>query len=52
MLRSDMRKGPYKIWCPSESFSSVFSYLCQHRGELRYACPLGSHQFCSCFFLR
>jgi len=26
--------GSYEIWCPAESFSSVFSYLCQHRGDL------------------
>ncbi|KZS98767.1 hypothetical protein SISNIDRAFT_692 [Sistotremastrum niveocremeum HHB9708] len=26
--------GSYEIWCPSESFASVFSYLCMHRGEL------------------
>jgi len=26
--------GSYEIWCPSESFASVYSYLCQHRGEL------------------
>ncbi|KAF8589729.1 hypothetical protein K439DRAFT_1657773 [Ramaria rubella] len=26
--------GSYEIWCPSESFASVFSYLCQNRGEL------------------
>ncbi|TFY68429.1 hypothetical protein EVG20_g3556 [Dentipellis fragilis] len=27
--------GSYEIWCPSESFASVFSYLCINRGELR-----------------
>ncbi|KAG8689043.1 hypothetical protein FRC09_012609 [Ceratobasidium sp. 395] len=27
--------GSYEIWVPSESFVSVYSYLCQHRGELR-----------------
>ncbi|THH20043.1 hypothetical protein EW146_g1223 [Bondarzewia mesenterica] len=26
--------GSYEIWCPSESFASVFSYLCMHRGKL------------------
>jgi DOPA 4,5-dioxygenase len=26
--------GSYEIWCPSESFASVFSYLCQNRGQL------------------
>ncbi|KAH9977047.1 DOPA-like domain-containing protein [Lactifluus volemus] len=26
--------GSYEIWCPSESFSSVFSYLCMNRGDL------------------
>ncbi|TDL20221.1 hypothetical protein BD410DRAFT_821942 [Rickenella mellea] len=26
--------GSYEIWCPSESFVSVFSYLCMHRGNL------------------
>ncbi|EPQ50607.1 hypothetical protein GLOTRDRAFT_50391 [Gloeophyllum trabeum ATCC 11539] len=26
--------GSYEIWCPAESFSSVFSYLCINRGEL------------------
>ncbi|KAL5528887.1 hypothetical protein ACEPAG_4861 [Sanghuangporus baumii] len=26
--------GSYEIWCPSESFASVFSYLCMNRGEL------------------
>jgi len=26
--------GSYEIWCPSESFAPVFSYLCQHRGDL------------------
>ncbi|KAG8719558.1 hypothetical protein FRC09_010948 [Ceratobasidium sp. 395] len=26
--------GSYEIWVPSESFVSVYSYLCQHRGEL------------------
>ncbi|KAL5512004.1 hypothetical protein ACEPAH_5223 [Sanghuangporus vaninii] len=26
--------GSYEIWCPSESFASVFSYLCMSRGEL------------------
>ena len=28
--------GSYEIWCPSESFASVFSYLCMNRGDLRY----------------
>lgn len=28
--------GSYEIWCPSESFVNVFSYLCQHHGDLRY----------------
>ncbi|CAE6464137.1 unnamed protein product [Rhizoctonia solani] len=27
--------GSYEIWVPSESFASVYSYLCQHRGDLR-----------------
>ncbi|KAG8811696.1 hypothetical protein FRB91_001499 [Serendipita sp. 411] len=26
--------GSYEIWCPTESFASVFSYLCQHHGTL------------------
>ncbi|EKM56072.1 uncharacterized protein PHACADRAFT_59358, partial [Phanerochaete carnosa HHB-10118-sp] len=26
--------GSYEIWCPSESFASVFSYLCMNRGSL------------------
>ncbi|KAH9977424.1 DOPA-like domain-containing protein [Russula compacta] len=26
--------GSYEIWCPAESFASVFSYLCMNRGEL------------------
>ncbi|KAH8995808.1 DOPA-like domain-containing protein [Lactarius hatsudake] len=26
--------GSYEIWCPSESFASVFSYLCMNRGDL------------------
>jgi len=26
--------GSYEIWCPAESFTSVFSYLCMHCGEL------------------
>ncbi|CAE6441461.1 unnamed protein product [Rhizoctonia solani] len=26
--------GSYEIWVPSESFASVYSYLCQHRGDL------------------
>ncbi|KAI0046930.1 hypothetical protein FA95DRAFT_1493270 [Auriscalpium vulgare] len=26
--------GSYEIWCPSESFASLFSYLCINRGEL------------------
>ncbi|KAG6831238.1 hypothetical protein H0H87_005803 [Tephrocybe sp. NHM501043] len=26
--------GSYEIWVPSETFSSVFSYLCMHRGDL------------------
>ena len=29
--------GSYEIWCPSESFAAVFSYLCMNRGELRQA---------------
>ena len=29
--------GSYEIWCPSETFSSVFSYLSMHRGNLRCA---------------
>ncbi|CAE6411568.1 unnamed protein product [Rhizoctonia solani] len=27
-------EGSYEIWVPSESFASVYSYLCQHRGDL------------------
>lgn len=34
--RDTLCLGSYEIWCPSESFVSVFSYLCMHRGELRY----------------
>ncbi|KAF8954968.1 DOPA-like domain-containing protein [Flammula alnicola] len=26
--------GSYEIWGPSETFASVFSYLCMHRGDL------------------
>jgi len=26
--------GSYEIWCPKESFASVFSYLSLHRGDL------------------
>ncbi|EIW60922.1 uncharacterized protein TRAVEDRAFT_19453 [Trametes versicolor FP-101664 SS1] len=26
--------GSYEIWCPSESFVSVYSYLCLNRGTL------------------
>ncbi|KAH9948136.1 DOPA-like domain-containing protein [Amylocystis lapponica] len=26
--------GSYEIWCPSESFVSVYSYLCLNRGDL------------------
>ncbi|KAL7282939.1 hypothetical protein PYCCODRAFT_1435754 [Trametes coccinea BRFM310] len=26
--------GSYEIWCPSESFVSVYSYLCLNRGNL------------------
>ncbi|KAL0955747.1 hypothetical protein HGRIS_001962 [Hohenbuehelia grisea] len=26
--------GSYEIWVPSESFASVFSYLCMNRGDL------------------
>jgi len=26
--------GSYEIWCPSESFAAVFSYLCLNRGDL------------------
>ncbi|KAH6919226.1 DOPA-like domain-containing protein [Coprinopsis sp. MPI-PUGE-AT-0042] len=26
--------GSYEIWCPSETFASVFSYLCLNRGNL------------------
>ncbi|OBZ75550.1 DOPA 4,5-dioxygenase [Grifola frondosa] len=26
--------GSYEIWCPSESFASVYSYLCLNRGDL------------------
>ncbi|ELU43772.1 dopa 4,5-dioxygenase family domain-containing protein [Rhizoctonia solani AG-1 IA] len=39
--------GSYEIWVPSESFVSVYSYICQHRGDLRsvgrlprFSCPL------------
>ncbi|KAF4614916.1 hypothetical protein D9613_003347 [Agrocybe pediades] len=28
--------GSYEIWVPSETFSSVFSYLCINRGSLRF----------------
>jgi DOPA 4,5-dioxygenase len=27
--------GSYEIWVPTTSFAYVFSYLCQHRGDLR-----------------
>ena len=27
--------GSYEIWAPSETFASVFSYLCLNRGDLR-----------------
>ncbi|KAJ3566352.1 hypothetical protein NP233_g7061 [Leucocoprinus birnbaumii] len=27
--------GSYEIWCPSETFSAVFSYMCLNRGNLR-----------------
>ncbi|KAI0303325.1 DOPA-like domain-containing protein [Multifurca ochricompacta] len=26
--------GSYEIWCPSESFAPLFSYLCMNRGDL------------------
>lgn len=26
--------GSYEIWCPSETFSAVFSYMCLNRGNL------------------
>ncbi|KAH9890522.1 DOPA-like domain-containing protein [Cubamyces lactineus] len=26
--------GSYEIWCPSESFAAVYSYLCLNRGNL------------------
>jgi len=26
--------GSFEIWCPSETFASLFSYLCMNRGEL------------------
>ncbi|KAJ7762530.1 DOPA-like domain-containing protein [Mycena metata] len=26
--------GSYEIWAPSETFSSLFSYLCMNRGQL------------------
>lgn len=29
--------GSYEIWCPSESFVSVYSYLALNRGDLRSA---------------
>ena len=28
--------GSYEIWCPSESFVSVYSYLALNRGDLRF----------------
>ncbi|KAH9857534.1 DOPA-like domain-containing protein [Lenzites betulinus] len=28
--------GSYEIWCPAESFVSVYSYLCLNRGNLRF----------------
>ncbi|CCA70570.1 related to DOPA 4,5-dioxygenase EC=1.14.99.--Amanita muscaria [Serendipita indica DSM 11827] len=37
--------GSYEIWCPTESFSSVFSYLCQHHGSLSVLIhPLTKHE--------
>ncbi|THH32536.1 hypothetical protein EUX98_g1650 [Antrodiella citrinella] len=27
--------GSYEIWCPTESFASLYSYLCVNRGDLR-----------------
>jgi len=26
--------GSYEVWCPTESFASLFSYFCQNRGQL------------------
>ncbi|KAG6827675.1 hypothetical protein H0H92_010806 [Tricholoma furcatifolium] len=31
---TDVEAGSYEIWVPSETFASVFSYLCMHRGDL------------------
>ncbi|KAF8061738.1 DOPA-like domain-containing protein [Lyophyllum atratum] len=37
--------GSYEIWVPSETFSSVFSYLCMNRGDLSILVhPLTRHQ--------
>ncbi len=30
------KTGSYEIWCPSETFAPVFSYLSMYRGNLRY----------------
>lgn len=35
-LRLNSPLGSYEIWVPAETFSSVFSYLCMNRGDLRY----------------
>ena len=34
--------GSYEIWCPSESFVSVYSYLALNRGDLRSALSVSS----------
>lgn len=26
--------GSYEVWCPAESFASMYSYMCQYRGDL------------------
>ncbi|PVF98340.1 hypothetical protein CPB86DRAFT_784966 [Serendipita vermifera] len=37
--------GSYEIWCPTESFASVFSYLCQNHGSLSVLIhPLTRHE--------
>ncbi|KAL5533477.1 hypothetical protein ACEPAF_5253 [Sanghuangporus sanghuang] len=44
--------GSYEIWCPSELFASVFSYLCMSRGELSILVhPLTREQISSSWFL-
>ncbi|KAJ7162261.1 hypothetical protein C8R46DRAFT_1104035 [Mycena filopes] len=37
----------YEIWAPSETLSSVFSYLCMNRGQLRFVASKNSRT-CSC----